>query len=185
MHSGTVRPSCRQSMTPKISVRISYFWKWPWSNIYWFFCQYLTSGVIWGLYECQRNTPDATRSFLVDITASRVVFSAILVPRDPCDNSEMCVHARSLVTRLLSQTDFLTSDVAYNPWKWANTVSETGIKLSCVGISQKLISVDQKTTTSMVMVFPTLWLRILRIFTKTDTWIDSKHNNRWGHIIYL
>ena len=114
MHSGTVRPSCRQSMTPKISVRISYFWKWPWANIYWFFCQYLTSGVIWGLYECQRNTLDATRSFLVDITASRVVFSAILVPRDPCDNSEMCVHARSLVTRLLSQMDFF--DIGCHLW---------------------------------------------------------------------
>ena len=70
------------------------------------FCQYLTSGVIRGLYECQRITPDATRSFLVDITASRVVFSATLVPRDPCDNSEMCVHTRSLVTRLLIQTGF-------------------------------------------------------------------------------
>ena len=50
------------------------------------------------------NTPDATRPFLVDITPSRVVFSAILVPRDVCDNSKMCVRARSLVRRLLSQT---------------------------------------------------------------------------------
>ena len=39
-------------------------------------------------------------------------FSVILVHTlvYPCDNSEMCVHAWSLVTRLLFQTDFLKSD---------------------------------------------------------------------------
>ena len=135
---------CRQLMTPTTSVQILYFWKRPWVNIYRFFCQYLTPGVIWGLYVHLRDTPGATRSFLVDITSSRVVFSAISVPRDPCDNSEMCVRARSLVMRLLSQTCFLTSDVTCDPWKWTNTVCETGIKSSCVGIGQKTVSVKQK-----------------------------------------
>ena len=95
---------CRQSMTVKMSSQILDFWKRPGVNIYGFFCQYLTSGVIWGLYVHVRDTPDATRPFLVDITPSRVVFSAILVPRDVCDNSNMCVRAGSLVRRLLSQT---------------------------------------------------------------------------------
>ena len=97
---------CRQSMTLKISVRILYFWNRPWVNIYWFLCQYLTSGVIWGLYVRLRDIPGATRPFLVDITSSRVVFSANLVPGVPCDNSKMCVRAWSLVMRLLSQTGF-------------------------------------------------------------------------------
>ena len=146
---------CRQSMTPKTSVQILYFWKRPWVNIYWFLCQYLTSGVIWGLYVCLRDTPDATRPFLVDITPSRVVVSAIFVPRGVCDNSEMCIRARSLVMRLLTQTGFLTSDLTCDPWKWTNTMSETGIEPSCVGIGQKLISVDRKVSTTMVMTFPT------------------------------
>ena len=93
-------------MTPKISSQILSFWKRPWVNIYWFLRQYLTSGVIWGLYVHILDTSDATRPFLVDISPSRVVFRAILVPRVPWDNSEICVRARSLVTRLLSQTDF-------------------------------------------------------------------------------
>ena len=80
-------------------------------NIYWFLRQYLTPGAIWGLYVRLGDTPEATRSFLVDITPSRAVCSSILVPRGPWDNSEMCVRARSLVTRLLTQTGFLTSDV--------------------------------------------------------------------------
>ena len=162
---------CRQLMTPTTSVQIVCFWKRPWVNIYRFFCQYLTPGVIWGLYVHLRDTPDATRPFLVDITSSRVVFSAILVPRDPCDNSEMCVRARSLVMRLLSQTWCLPSDVTCNPWKWVNTVPGTGIKPSCAGIGQKLISAGRKTSTTMVITFPTLWLRILRIFIITATWI--------------
>ena len=162
---------CRQSMTPKTSVQILYFWKRPWVNIYWFLRQYLTSGVIWGLYVCIRDTPDATRPFLVDISPSRAVFRAILVPRVPCDNSDMCVRARSLVTRLLTQTGFLTSDVTCGPWKWTNAMSETEIEPSCVGIGQKLISVDQKATTTMVTAFVTLWLRILRIFILPDTWL--------------
>ena len=68
---------------------------------------------VWGhmrLYVRLRDTPDATSPFLVDIKPSRVVLSAILVPRDPCDNSEMCVRAWSLpvvvVRRLLTQTVF-------------------------------------------------------------------------------
>ena len=165
---------CRQLMTPTTSVQIVCFWKRPWVNIYRFFCQYLTPGVIWGLYVHLRDTPDATRPFLVDITSSRVVFSAISVPRDPCDNSEMCVRARSLVMRLLSQTWCLPSDVTCNPWKWVNTVPGTGIKPSCAGIGQKLISAGRKTSTTMVITFPTLWLRILRIFIITATWLCSK-----------
>ena len=50
-------------------------------------------------------------------------------------------------------------------------VSETGIEPLRVGIGQKLVSVDQKTSTTVVMEYPTLWLRILRIFFLTDTWI--------------
>ena len=69
-----------------------------------FLGQYLTSVVIEGLYVHIGDIPDVTRPFLVDITPSRVVFSAILVPRGVCDNSKMCVRARSLVRRLLSQT---------------------------------------------------------------------------------
>ena len=75
-------------------------------NIYWFLRQYLTPGAIWGLYVRLGDTPEATRSFLVDITPSRVVFSANLVPRDPWDNSELCVRARSLVMRLLPRQVF-------------------------------------------------------------------------------
>ena len=97
---------CRQSWTPNISVQMMYFWKRSWVNIYWFLGQYLASGVVWGLYVHLRDILDAIRPFLVDITSSRVVFSAILVPRDPCDNSEMFIHTRSLVTRLLSQIRF-------------------------------------------------------------------------------
>ena len=166
---------CRQSVTEKISSQNSHFCKRPWVNIYWFFCQYLTPGVIWGLYVRLGDTPGAKRSFLVDITPSRVVFSAIFVPRGVCDNSEMCIRARSLVMRLLTQTGFLTSDLTCDPWKWTNTMSETGIEPSCVGIGQKLVSVDQKASATMVMEYPTLWLRILRIFFLVDTWLYSRN----------
>ena len=151
--------------------QILHLWKRPCVNICWFLCQYLTPGVIWGLYVHLRDTPDATRPFLVDITPSRVVFSAIFVPRGVCDNSEMCIRARSLVMRLLTQTGFLTSDLTCDPWKWTNTMSETEIEPSCAGIGQKLISVDQKSPTTMVTTFVTLWLRILRIFIIPDTWL--------------
>ena len=100
-------------MTVRISSQILHFWKRPWVNIYWFFCQYLAPGVIWGLYVHIRDTPDATRPFLVDITSSRVVFSAILVPRGVCDNSKMCVRARSLVRSSCLRRSF---DVGCHLW---------------------------------------------------------------------
>ena len=159
MHSSSWDCPCWQSMTLKISSQILHFWKRPWANIYWFFCQYLGPGVRLGLYVRVRDTSDATRPFLVDITPSRAVFSANLVPRGPWDNSEMCVRARSLVMRLLTDTGFLTPGLTCDPCKWTNMMSETGIEPSCVGIGQKLTSVDQKASTTMVMVFPTLWLR--------------------------
>ena len=71
----------------------------------------------------------------------------------------------------LNSGGFLTSNFTCDPCKSTNTVSEMEIEPSCVGIGQKLNSVDQKTTTTMVMEFPTLWLGILRIFTQTDTWL--------------
>ena len=136
-----------QSMVLKISTEILNFYRHPWVKIYRFLCQYLAPGGHIGLYVHLRDTADATRPFLVVITPSRVIFRAILVPRDPWDNSEMIVHAWSLVTRLLTQMGFLTPDVTHEPWKWTNTVSETGIEPSCVGIGQKLISVDRKVST--------------------------------------
>ena len=139
--------SWQQSMTPKISTEILNFCRHSWVKIYWFLCQYLAPGGHIGLYVHLRDTADATRPFLSRITPSRAVFRAILVPRDPWDNSEMIVRARSLVTRLLTQTGFLIPDVTYESWKWTNTVSETGIEPSCVGIGQKLISVDRKVST--------------------------------------
>jgi len=100
--TGTVHVDSRWH-TENLS-QILHFWKRPCVNICWFLCPYLTPGVIWGLYVRLRDTPDATRPFLVDITPSRVVFSAILVPRGVCDISKRCVHAWSPVRRLLSQT---------------------------------------------------------------------------------
>ena len=169
---GTVHDDSRWLvMTPKISTEILNFCRHPWVKIYRFLCQYLTPGGHIGLYDHLLDTADATRPFLSRITPSRTVFSAISVPRDPWDSSEMIVRAWSLVTRLLTQTDFFTPDVTCDPWKWTNTVSETGIEPSCVGIDQKLISVDRKLSTTMVMTFPTSWLRIFEIFFIPDTWI--------------
>ena len=68
----------------------------------------------------------------------------------------MCVSRVVSCQETLASDGFLTSDVTYDPCKWTNTVSETGIEPSCIGIGQKLISVDQKASTTMVMVFPTL-----------------------------
>ena len=158
-------------MTPKISTEILNFCRYPWVKIYRFLCQYLAPGGHIGLYDHLLDTADATRPFLSRITPSRAVFSAISVPRDPWDSSEMIVRAWSLVTRLLTQTDFFTPDSTCDPSKWTNTVSETGIEPSCVGIDQKLISVDRKVFTTMVMTFPTLWFRIFKIFIITDTWL--------------
>ena len=176
MHSAAVYPSYRQAVdnTKNLSVWILHFWKWPGVNIYWFLCQYLTSGVILGLYVHLQDTPNATRPFLVDITPSTFGFGAILVPAVPWDNSEMCVRARSFVTRLLSPTGFLVSDTVCDLCKWTNTVSEADNKLSYVRIGQKLISVDQKVSATIVMGFPTSWLRILRICFITDTWLCWK-----------
>ena len=47
------------------------------------------------------------RPKLVDITASRDLFEVIFVPRDPCDNSEVSVLARSFVTTHLTETFFV------------------------------------------------------------------------------
>jgi len=131
----------------------------------------LVPGVIWGLYVHLRDTPDAMRPFLVDITPYRVVFSATLVPRGPCDISEMYVRAWSLVMRLLTQTGLLASHVTCDSCKRDNTVSKTKIEPSCVGIGQKLTSVDWKTPTTMVVTFSTSWLRIWRNLIRTDTWL--------------
>ena len=134
-------------MTPNISTEILNFCRHPRVKIYRYLCQYLAPGGHIGLYVHLRYTADATRPFLSRITPSRVVFRAISVPGDPWDDSEMIVRAWSLVTRLLTQTDFLTPYVTCDPWKWSNTVSETGIEPSCVEIGQKLISVDRKVFT--------------------------------------
>ena len=131
-------------------------------------------GVKWGLYEHLRYTADAMRTFLSRITPSRAVFRAILVPRDLWDSSEMIVRAWSLVTRLLTPTDFLTPNATCDPWKWTNTVSETGIEPSRVGIGQKLISVDRKVYTIHVDDIAHFVTWDFRDFSKTDTWIYCK-----------
>ena len=113
---GTVHDDSRWLvMTPKFSTEILNFCRHPWVKIYRYLRQYLTYGGHIGLYVCLQDTADATRTFLSRITPSRAVFRAILVPRDPWDNSEMIVRAWSLVTRLLTQTDFLTLDVTFEP----------------------------------------------------------------------
>ena len=142
-------------MTPKISTEILNFCRHPWVKIFRFLRQYLAYGGHIGLYVCLRDTADAMRSFLSRVSPSRAVFRAILVPRDPWDNSEIIVRAWSLVTRLLTQTGFLTPDITCESWKWTNTVSETGIEPSCIVIGQKLISVDRKVFKIMVMTLPT------------------------------
>ena len=76
------------------------------SLIWTFLGQYLSSGVKWGLYERIRTTPRPTRCKLGDITASRALFRVIFIPRDPCDNSESSVRARSFVTTHLTETVF-------------------------------------------------------------------------------
>ena len=57
-------------------------------------------------YDHIRDIPDAMNPFLVDIASSRVVFSSIFVPRDPCDNSEVSVLSRSFFTTHLIETFF-------------------------------------------------------------------------------
>ena len=73
----------------------------------------------------------------------------------------------------LVSDEFLISDITCDPWKWTNTVSETGFKTSCVGIGKTLLSVDLWTEKWKVSTCPRpwwrhvlflwLWLRILRI----------------------
>lgn len=116
---------CRQSMTPKISVQILYFWKrypiWGTESTFVDCSQYLATGS----YEDSMFTSRTPRAqhahfaFLVEIIQntpsihSRIgpflELRTILVPRDPYDNSEMSVRARSLqtvITGLLTQTGF-------------------------------------------------------------------------------
>ena len=88
---------------------------------------------------------DVTRAF--DITPSRVVVA--LFYSNSCDN------VTTLIRRLLIQAGGLTSDITHYPYKSTDTVSETGIEPSCVRIGQNLFSVDQKTSTVMVITFPT------------------------------
>ena len=104
---GTVHDDSRWLvMTPKISTEILNFCRHPWVKICRFLRQYLTYGGHIGLYVCLQDTADATRTFLSRITPSRVVFRVILVPRDPWDNSEVTVRARSFVTTHLTETVF-------------------------------------------------------------------------------
>ena len=116
-----------------------------------------------------RNTP-----IYVNITPSRVV-SALFWSLETLVTTQkyMCVH-----TRVCSHT---VSSHAWNSclrrvfWRQiplvtlANELTQClrrEIKPPCIGIGQKLISVDQNGPTTMVMItFSTLWLRILR------TWI--------------
>ena len=77
----------------------------------------------------------------------------------------MCSRVVSSHETLVSD-GFLASDATCDPCKWTNMMSETGIEPSCVGIGQKLTSVDQKASTTMVMAFPTLRLRIYGFFIK-------------------
>ena len=94
------------STTLKKSSEILDFCKWFWVIIWPFLGQYLSFGVKWGLYEHYRDTPRPTRTLLVHITPSRTGFRVILVHRDPCDNSEVSVRARSFVTTYLVETCF-------------------------------------------------------------------------------
>ena len=83
------------------------------------FWQYLTPGVIWGLYTHAQDTSGPTRPFLVDFTPSRVVFGSILGPTDVCDNRQpknVCSRAVSSEKTLVSNK-CLTSDVTCGPWK--------------------------------------------------------------------
>ena len=109
-------PSWRQSVTPKISVWISYFWKRPRVNVYYF----LRSPSIFDVWGHMRTLCPPTRHLarndpIYRNYSPRVSFSVISVPRDLWGNSEMCVRERSLVTRLfLTQAGCLTLDVLEN-----------------------------------------------------------------------
>ena len=87
--------------------------------------------VIWGPYGHIRDTPDAKRPFLVDVTPCRKNFSegrftVILVTEDPCDKSEKCVHARSVVMRpCLRLVFWRRMPLVTLACQWTNEVSET------------------------------------------------------------
>ena len=116
-------------------------------------------------------------TFLVNITSSKVYLISIVVPRDTCGNLETNVRAQSLVTRPFDSDRFFTPDATGDPRKWTNTVSEAGIEPSCAEIGQKLTSVDQKVSTTMVMTFPTLWLGILIIYYNRYMTITTMSDN--------
>ena len=156
------------STTPKKSSEILDFWKRLWDTIWSFLDQYFSFRVKWGLYEHLRVTARPTRPKLVDITASRDLFRVIFVPRDPRDNSEVSVLTRSFCHNTLDWDVFLSSDDSENPWECANTVSETENEPSYVGIGQKLTSVDQKVSMTLVRSFPTLWVWILKSSIQTS-----------------
>ena len=94
----------------------------------------------------------------------------------------MIVRAWSLVTRLLTRTGFLTPDVTFDPYKWTNTLSETGIEPSRVGIGQKLISVDRKVYTIHVDDIAHFVTSDFRDFSITDTWLYCKADCDEFHI---
>ena len=115
-----------------------------------------------------RNAPSFSRYYLLQNR-----FSAILVPIGPWDNSEMCVSRAVSSQKTLESDGFLTPTITDEPCQWTNTVCEAGIELSCVEIGQKLISVDRKVSTTIVMTIPILWLRISIIFIITVTCLTT------------
>ena len=123
--------------------------------------------VKWGLYEHLRNTADAMRTFLSRITPSRAVFRAILVHRDPWDNSEMIVRAWSLVTRLLAQTGFFWLRMSLSSLK--NELIRCLRRESSPRASESAKNWSlwtEKCTRSMLMTLPTSWLPIFEIVLK-------------------
>ena len=114
---------CWQSMTSKISTEILNFCRHPWVNIYQILCQYLTAGDIWELYGHLRDTSDATRPFLVDITSSRAIFRAILVPRDPLR------QLRNDCSRVVSSHETVDSDGFFDSGchLWALKMNQYGL----------------------------------------------------------
>ena len=103
-----------QNLTFGFFYQITHFWKRPWVNIYW------SSVNIWLLrsYICVhvRDTPDVFHPFLAlfqsletSVTTKKCVF---------------CVHTRSLVRRLLSQTSV---------WRRMSVVTVSNGLIRCLG----------------------------------------------------